>query len=43
LDYPTPDGAGRVQVTYKVYSRAGRVEFVWLTRLQEWTKEENDG
>ncbi len=43
LDYPGKDGAERVQVTYKVYSRAGRVEFVWLTELQEWTKEDNNG
>jgi len=42
LDYPKMDGAERVQVKYKVYSRAGRVEFVWLTKLCEW-KEENDG
>jgi len=43
LDYPSPDDDERVEVTYKVYSRAGRVEFVWLTGLQEWNKEENDG
>jgi hypothetical protein len=42
LDYPAPDDAERVQVQYKVYSRAGRVEFVWLTGLSEW-KEENNG
>jgi len=42
LDYPEMDGAERVEVKYKVYSRAGQVEFVWLTGLQEW-KEENDG
>jgi len=42
LDYPGMDSAERVKVTYKVYSRAGRVEFVWLTGLREW-KEENDG
>jgi hypothetical protein len=42
LDYPEMDGAERVEVMYKVYSRAGRVEFVWLTGLQEW-KEEKDG
>jgi hypothetical protein len=42
LDYPEMDGAERVQVKYKVYSRAGHVEFVWLTGLQEW-KEEKDG
>lgn len=42
LNYPAPDGAQRVEVEYKVYSRAGRVEFVWLTGLQEW-EEESDG
>ena len=45
LRYPVGDGEGapeRVQVEYKVYSRAGRVQFVWLTKLSEW-KEENDG
>jgi len=42
LDYPAPDDAERVQVEYKVYSRAGQVEFVWFTELGEW-KEESDG
>jgi hypothetical protein len=42
LDYPAPDDAERVQVEYKVYSRAGQVEFVWLTGVSEW-KEEGDG
>jgi hypothetical protein len=41
LDYPATDNAERVQVQYKVYSREGRVEFVWLTELREW-KEESD-
>jgi hypothetical protein len=43
LDYPEMDGAERVEVTYKVYSRAGHVEFVWLTGLREWKKGESDG
>jgi hypothetical protein len=42
LNYPVLDGTQRVEVEYRVYSRAGRVEFVWLTGLQEW-KEESDG
>ena len=44
LRYPVGDDGApeRVQVEYKVYSRAGRVQFVWLTKLSEW-KEENDG
>jgi len=41
LDYPVPDDAERMQVEYKVYSHAGRVEFVWLTGLQEWKEESN--
>lgn len=41
LDYPAPNGTERVQVEYRVYSRAGRVEFVWLTGLSKW-KEKND-
>jgi hypothetical protein len=42
LDYPAPDDAERVQVRYRVYSRAGHVEFVWLTGVSDW-KEEHDG
>jgi hypothetical protein len=42
LNYPAPDDAERVELTYNVYSRKGCVEFVWLTGLSEW-KEENDG
>lgn len=42
LDYPEMDGAKRVEVAYKAYSRAGRIEFVWLTESREW-KEENSG
>ena len=41
LEYPVGGEPERVQVEYKVYSRAGRVEFVWLTGLRAW-KEEND-
>jgi hypothetical protein len=40
LDYLESDDAERVQVKYKVYSRAGRVEFVWLTKLQECKEED---
>jgi hypothetical protein len=42
LDYPAPDDAERVQVKYQVYSRSGRVEFVWLIGVDEW-QEESDG
>jgi hypothetical protein len=41
LNYPEHDNAERVQVQYKVYSRAGHVEFVWLTGLSEWKEESN--
>jgi len=41
LDYPAPDDAERVRVEYNVYSRAGRVEFVWLTGLSEWKEKSN--
>ncbi len=34
------DLTGRVQVNYRTYSRAGRVEFVWLVGLSEWKGEE---
>jgi hypothetical protein len=40
LDYPAPDDAERAQVLYKVYSRAGRVEFVWLIGLNVWKEGE---
>ena len=42
LRYPVDGEPERVQVKYKVYSRAGQVQFVWLTGLSEW-KEDNDG
>jgi len=39
LDYPAI--GERVQIHYKTFSRAGRVEFVWYTGLSEW--KEADG
>ncbi len=41
LDYPDADGWRRVQVHYKTFSRAGRVEFVWYTSLSEWKEDDN--
>lgn len=39
LNYP---GEGeRLQVRYKTFSRAGQVEFVWLTELSPWEEAEN--
>lgn len=35
LSYPVDGEPGRVQIEYLTYSRAGRVEFVWLKRLAE--------
>jgi len=35
LDYPDVTGK-RIQLHYKVFSRAGRVQFVWYTGLSEW-------
>jgi len=39
LNYPATDE--RVQIHYRTYSRAGRVEFVWLTSLSEWKEADN--
>jgi hypothetical protein len=36
LNYPAPEGWKRVQVSYSVFCREGRVEFVWLQGLREW-------
>lgn len=33
LEYPINE-LGRVQIRYQTFSRAGQVEFVWLTRLE---------
>lgn len=41
LDYPAPADSKRVQVRYNVYSRAGQVDFVWLTGLSEWKEKIN--
>jgi len=41
LNYPHPP-AERVQIHYRTYSRAGRVEFVWLTGLSEWKEANHD-
>lgn len=40
LDYPAI--GQRIQLHYRVFSRAGQVEFVWYTGLSEW-KEANHG
>lgn len=42
LRYPVNGEPERVQVEYKAYSRAGQVEFVWLTELSGWEKEEDN-
>jgi len=39
LTYPAT--GERVQVHYKIFSRAGCVEFVWLTGLSEWKEADN--
>jgi hypothetical protein len=39
LNYPA--NGERVQIHYRTYSRAGRVEFVWLTGLSEWKEADN--
>lgn len=39
LNYPAT--SERVQVCYKTFSRAGRVEFVWFTGLSEWKEADN--
>ena len=38
LVYPEITGQ-RVQLHYKVFSRAGRVQFVWYTGLSEWKED----
>ena len=43
LRYPVDGEPERAQVEYKVYSRAGRVQFVWLTGLSEWEEEGDNG
>ena len=40
LAYPGVAGK-RVQLHYKVFSRAGRVQFVWYTGLSEWKEDAN--
>jgi len=40
LAYPGVAGK-RVQLHYKIFSRAGRVQFVWYTGLSEWEEEKN--
>ena len=39
LDYPKP--GERMQISYKTFSRAGQVEFVWFTGLSEWKEADN--
>jgi len=39
LNYPT--SGKRVQIHYKTFSRAGRVQFVWYTGLSEWKEDDN--
>ncbi|MEW6664391.1 MAG: hypothetical protein AB1512_04115 [Thermodesulfobacteriota bacterium] len=41
LSYPGLLAWQRVQVHYRTFSLAGRVEFVWFTRLSEWKEGEN--
>jgi len=41
LNYPVPIQGQRVQVHYKTFSRAGRVEFVWYTGLSECKEADN--
>jgi len=41
LNYPVPSEWQRVQVHYKAFSRAGRMEFVWYTGLSEWKEADN--
>lgn len=41
LEYPASAGWQRVQIHYKTFSRAGRVEFVWYTCLSEWKEDDN--
>ena len=42
LTYPVDGTPGRVQIEYKTYSRAGRVEFTWLTKLSKWEGANNE-
>jgi hypothetical protein len=42
LDYPEPAASAawpRVRICYWTFSRAGRIEFVWLRDLVEWKEE----
>jgi len=39
LNYPAT--SKRVQIHYRTYSRAGRVEFVWLIGLSKWKEDDN--
>ena len=41
LCYPVEGQPGRVQIEYRIYSRAGRVEFVWLMGLSEYKEADN--
>jgi len=42
LNYPAPTNWQRVQVVYKAFIRAGHVEFIWFTGLNEY-REGNNG
>ncbi|RMD65494.1 hypothetical protein D6833_02870 [Candidatus Parcubacteria bacterium] len=41
-DLQYPEDGKRLQLHYKTYSRAGRVQFVWYTGLSEWKEADND-
>lgn len=43
LEYPVKSSYKRVQVCYRTFSRAGRVEFVWFHALEIWEEDNNDG
>ncbi len=41
LTYPVDDNAKRVKIEYATYTRAGRVEFVWMKKLLSIHKEKS--
>ncbi len=44
LDYPVKEKVvgSRIKLSYKVFCRAGHVEFVWYTGLGEWRESSDD-
>lgn len=42
LTYPANDTWSRVQLHYRTYSRAGRIQFVWYIGLSGWKEDTND-